>query len=84
MRRWNLGYPLSSQPAVGSRPCQYWMNLYVLSHQPEPAGWRRLEWPDGKPLLTQSWRLVTIFQVIGDELAQIAQERQKRKSGRLA
>lgn len=82
VRRWCLGLPSGREAPVGGRPCQSWLNLFVLTHRPCTDGWQRLEWPDGGPLLEQSWLLVSVFQIIASELAAIAREQIKRGRGR--
>jgi hypothetical protein len=56
-----------------------WLDTFALCHQPVEGGWLRSEWPDGRPLLAQSWPQVAAFRVIGDELAAIRAERLRRK-----
>ena len=77
MRHWHLGYPLGDIPKVGGRPCVQWINLFVLSHRENPAGWVRTEWPDGQPLLVQSWLQAMIFEAIKGELAAIGREKRR-------
>lgn len=78
MRRWSLGLPPVNEARVARRPCQRWLNLFVLTHRQDAEGWQRMEWPDGGALIEQSWLVVMVFQIVGSELASIAKERMKR------
>ncbi len=69
-----LGYPAKGIPKVHGRPARYWIQLHMLCHYRNGVDWVRLDWPDGQPLLAQSWPLVEIFQIVGDECSTIAEE----------
>lgn len=81
MRHERLGFPGAPAARVCGRPCRYWINLFLLCHRRGAAGWERLEWPDGGPLLAQPWPLVLAFRVIGDELAALAAEESRQPDG---
>ncbi|HKI97173.1 MAG TPA: hypothetical protein VKB51_01740 [bacterium] len=59
------------------RPLRLWLQLFLLSHRPAADGWQRLAWPDGGPLLAQSWPLVLALHAIGDELDAVAADRRR-------
>jgi hypothetical protein len=82
VRHWSLGYPLSGFAPVAGRPCRGWIELFLLSHRPTARGWAREAWPDGGPLLDQSWALALLFRAIGDELGRIEAEQARRRSRR--
>ena len=85
MRRWAQGLPPAAAPPVQGRPPRGWLELFLLTHRAADGGWQRLEWPDGRPLLAQSWPQVLALQTIGDELEQVAAEqRRHHRSGRSA
>ncbi len=92
VRYWEQGLPLPAGtleeglpllPAtVGGRPCAVWLDLFMLCHQPVDGGWLRGPWPDGRPLLEQSWPQVAAFRVIADELAAIRAEHLRKRTKR--
>lgn len=74
--------PPPASRVIGGRPVSLWLDLFALCHGALDGTWRRLEWPDGRPLLEQSWLQAAVFRVIADELSRIAVERTgKRGSG---
>lgn len=79
MRRWEVGFPPEPAPPVGGRPCIVWIHRFVLSHAPGAGGWRRLAWPDGRPLLEQSWPQAVILRIVGDELNWIGAEQARSR-----
>jgi hypothetical protein len=83
VRRQRLGYP--EEPlSVAHRPAAWWLALFLLSYREAGGAWERIAWPDGGPLLAQSWLAVTLFEVIADECRRIALEeaRAARRRGR--
>jgi len=73
--------PLARGERVCGRPCGHWLSLFSLSHVRDAHGWRRLDWPDGAPLLQQSWPLVQVFQVVAEEwLAAEGAEARRRQA----
>jgi hypothetical protein len=56
------------------------LDLFALSHEFHDGGCRRLAWPDGGPLLEQSWPQAAIFRVIADELSRIHVEHQRSRA----
>jgi hypothetical protein len=60
---------------VNGRPSRHWITWFLLCHQWEGAGYRRLEWPDGRPLREQSWPLAVGFRIIAGEFLALARER---------
>jgi hypothetical protein len=73
VRRQRLGYLPEPLPVAG-RPAGWWLTLFFLSHREAGGGWERLAWPDGGPLLDQSWPLVLAFEAIGDECRRVWSE----------
>ena len=82
VRQWRTGLPLARLPPVCGRPCGHWLSLFLLCHTRVEQGWRRLEWPDGRALLHQSWPLVQVFQIIEDECRAADQAEARRSSAR--
>jgi hypothetical protein len=68
---------------VQGRPPRVWLQLFLLTHRPDGEGWRRVEWPDGRPLLAQSWPQVLALEALADELARMAAERRRREAARM-
>jgi len=83
VRRRQLGYPDDAEGEICGRTGRYWLNLFFMCHSRQAGGWLRTEWPDGGPVLAQSWPLTQMFQLIADELARIAltEHRRKKPSG---
>ena len=75
MRYWELGYPLHTLSPLADRPPRYWIQLFLLSHEPVPWGWRQGRPLDGRPLMQQSWRLQKIMETIWDEMLTLADTR---------
>lgn len=71
--------PLSTSCTIGGRPVSLWLDLFALCHHPAQGAWRRLEWPDGRPLLEQSWLQAALFRLIADELERVAAERLRQR-----
>ena len=63
------------------RPPRTWLELFLLTHRLDADGWLRLAWPDGGPLLAQSWPQVRALQAIADELDAVAAERRRQAAG---
>lgn len=77
MRHWAQGLPPYAAPPVHGLPPRVWLQRFLLSHSREGGAWRRIEWPDGRPLLAQSWPQVLALRTIADELARIDAEQRK-------
>ena len=78
MRHWEQGLPPPAAPPVHGRTPQAWLHLFLLCHRPAGAAWQRSEWPDGQPLLEQSWPLVQVLDTLRDELERVGAERRRR------
>jgi hypothetical protein len=63
-------------------PLRAWLERFLLSHRCGARGWERLAWPDGGPLLAQSWPQVLALETVGDELERIAAERRRQARNR--
>ena len=75
MRHWEQGLPLPPGASLGGRPCAIWLDRFLLCHGPGEGGWVRGAWPDGQPLLAQSWPEAAAFRIVADELARVRSER---------
>ncbi len=80
MRHWEQGLPPQAAPPVHGRMPQAWLQLFLLCHRPVGAVWQRSEWPDGRPLLEQSWPQVQVLDTLRDELERVGAERRRRAS----
>jgi hypothetical protein len=80
-RRQRLG--LAAEPGwAAGRPLAQWIALFALSHHEAGGAWERAAWPDGRPLLDQSWVTVRVFEAIRDELRIMAAEEARRSARR--
>jgi hypothetical protein len=73
-----------SEPSslAAGRPAGNWIALFALSHAERGGAWERIAWPDGLPLLVQSWLLVRVFEALRDELRTMAAEDQRNAARR--
>jgi hypothetical protein len=74
VRRQRLGLAADTANLAAGRPIGNWIALFALSHLERGGVWERAAWPDGAPLLGQSWLLVRVFEALRDELRALAAE----------
>jgi hypothetical protein len=82
VRRQRLGLIAEASCPAAGRPIGNWIALFALSHREAAGAWERIAWPDGEPLLHQSWILVRVFETLRDELRIVAAEEARRVARR--